>query len=158
MTWYDRQIGVGLWIATSIFIVVFFFDSMSSAGIDLADHNAVVNRLFDHWGMPITDDLYSFYHSYPVFSHIAAAVLALLLSSPLAGVQLLTLLSLVALWSGLALILQTLPCRMRALIGACIVLLLIFNRSILKLELHGSEIIGYTFFFPQFAKRLPSSS
>jgi hypothetical protein len=80
MTWYDRQIGVGLWIATSIFIVVFFFDSMSSAGIDLADHNAVVNRLFDHWGMPITDDLYSFYHSYPVFSHIAAAVLALLLS------------------------------------------------------------------------------
>ena len=150
MTWYDRQIGVGLWIATSIFIVVFFFDSMSSAGIDLADHNAVVNRLFDHWGMPITDDLYSFYHSYPVFSHIAAAVLALPLSSPLAGVQLLTLLSLVALWSGLALILQTLPCRMRALIGACIVLLLIFNRSILKLELHGSEIIGYTFFFPQF--------
>jgi hypothetical protein len=150
MTSYHRMITIGPWIATSVFVVVFFFDSMSSAGIDLADHNAVVNRLFDHWGMPITDDLYSFYHSYPVFSHITAAVLALPLSSPLGGIQLLTLLSLVALWSGLALILQTLPYRMRALIGACIVLLLIFNRSILKLELHGSEVIGYTFFFPQF--------
>ena len=150
MTSYDRQITVGLWIATSVFIVVFFFDCMWSTSVDLADHNAVVNRLFDHWGMPITDDLYYFYHSYPAFSHIAAAVLALPLSSPLAGVQLLTLLSLVALWSGFALILQTLPYRMRALIGAGFVLLLIFNRSILKLELHGNEIIGSNFLFPQF--------
>jgi hypothetical protein len=150
MTSYDRRITVGLWIATSVFIVVFFFDCMWSTGVDLADHNALVNRLFDHWGMPITDDLYSFYHSYPVFSHIAAAVLALPLSSPLGGVQLLTLLSLVALWSGLALILQTLPCTMRALIGAGFVLLLIFNRSIIKLELHGNEIIGSNFLFPQF--------
>jgi hypothetical protein len=150
MTSYDRRIAVGLWIATSVFIVVFFFDCMWSTSVDLADHNAVVNRLFDHWGMPITDDLNYFYHSYPVFSHIAAAVLALPLSSPLGGVQLLTLLSLVALWSGLALILQTLPCRMRALIGVGLVLLLIFNRSILKLELHGNEIIGSNFLFPQF--------
>jgi hypothetical protein len=151
MTSYERQIGLGLWIATSLSIVVFFFDWMWSAGIDLADHNAVVNRLFDHWGMhAITEDLYSVYHSYPILSHIAAAVLGLLLSSPLAGVQLLTLLSLIALWSGLALILQTLPCRMRALIGTGFVLLLIFNRSILKLELHGNEIIGYSFLFPQF--------
>ena len=150
MTSYDRHITVGLWIATSAFIVVFFFDCIWSTSVDLADHNAVVNRLFDHWGMPITDDLYYFYRSYPVFSHIAAAVLALPLSSPLGGVQLLTLLSLVALWSGLALILQTLPCRMRALIGASFVLLLIFNQSILRLELHGNEIIGSNFLFPQF--------
>ena len=150
MTSYHRMITIGPWIATSVFVVVFFFDSMSSAGIDLADHNAVVNRLFDHWGMhAITEDLYSVYHSYPILSHIAAAVLGLLLSSPLAGVQLLTLLSLIALWSGLALILQTLPCRMRALIGTGFVLLLIFNRSIVKLELHGNEIIGYSFLFPQ---------
>jgi hypothetical protein len=47
----DLRIGVGLLIATSFFIVVFFFDCMWSAGIDLADHNAVVNRLFDHWGI-----------------------------------------------------------------------------------------------------------
>jgi hypothetical protein len=150
MASYDRRITVVLWIATSIFIVIFFFDSMWSASVDLADHNAVVNRLFDHWRMPVTDDLYYFFHSYPVFSHIAAAVLALPLSSPLGGVQLLTLLSLIALWSGLALILQTLPWRMRALIGVAFVLLLIFNRSILKLELHGNEIIGSNFLFPQF--------
>jgi len=150
MTSCERQIGLGLWIATSVFIVVFFFDWMWSAGIDLADHNAVVNRLFDHWGMhAITEDLYSVYHSYPILSHIAAAVLGLLLSSPLAGVQLLTLFSLIVLWSGLALILQTLPCRMRALVGTGFVLLLIFNRSIVKLELHGNEIIGYSFLFPQ---------
>jgi len=57
MTSYDRRIAVGLWIATSVFIVVFFFDCMWSTSVDLADHNAVVNRLFDHWGIPITDDL-----------------------------------------------------------------------------------------------------
>ena len=39
---------------------------------------------------------------------------------------------------------------MRALVGTGFVLLLIFNRSILKLELHGNEIIGYSFLFPQF--------
>ena len=46
--------------------------------------------------------------------------------------------------------LQTLPCRMRALIGVGFVLLLIFNRSIFKLELHGNEVIGSNFLFPQF--------
>ncbi len=149
MTSYHRQITTGLWIATSVFVVIFFFDCLWSTGVDLADHNAVVNRLFD--GTPITDDVNSsFNHSYPIFSHIAAAVLALPLSSPLGGVQLLTLLSLIALWSGFALILQTLPCRMRALVGVGFVLLLIFNRSILKLELHGNEIIGSNFLFPQF--------
>lgn len=156
MTSCNRQIGLWLWIATSGFLIVSFFDCLWSVNTDYADHTAFVNRLFDNWSLPQgytsschgpPENCHMYY--YPPSSHILAAMFAVPLSSPVGGVQLATLLSMVGLWTGFALIFQSLPRRTLGLVAALLFVLLVLNRFVLQLELHGHEVVGM-FFYPQF--------
>ena len=143
MVWHDRQIRLWLWIATSAYLVIFFFDSLWSTSVDMADHITYVGKILDNWTFTAAR---SFGYPLPLYGHAIAAVLAAPLSSPVAGVQLATLLSLVGIWSGFALIFQTLQRRMLIFVSIIFLVLLTLNRFVFRLELHGDEVIVNFFF------------
>ena len=102
-----------------------------------------VGKILDNWTFTAARN---FGYPLPLYGHAIAAVLAAPLSSPVAGVQLATLLSLVGIWSGFALIFQTLQRRMLIYVSIIFLVLLTLNRFVFRLELHGNEVIVNFFF------------
>ncbi len=142
MALHERQIRLWLWIATSTYLIIFFLDSLWSTSIDLMDHITYVGKILDNWTLSAAASWYPL----PLYGHAIAAVLAAPFSSPIVGVQLATLLSLVGLWSGFALIFQTLQRRMLVHVSIALLVLLALNRYFFRLELHGNEVIVNFFF------------
>ena len=131
------------------FLVLQFVNSLWTHSVDLAHHDALVAHLMEHWRLPAKDDFtLGEMNVYPPGSHIVTAVMGTVLGSPVAGLQVVTLLSLLALWSGIAFALQSLPSRMSLAVGIVLAILLLGNHFLVKLELHGDEVVT-NFFFAQ---------
>lgn len=82
------------------------------------------------------------------YAHGFAAILGTFLGSPLAGMQLCALLSLLAIWSAIGFIFRSLPYRAFILSSLSLLFLLLIN-GFVRLGLHGREIVG-NFFFAHF--------
>jgi hypothetical protein len=137
-------------IAICVFVVLHFVDSLWSVA-DLPLHYALVARVSDHWTLPTNDDpSLEELNYYPRTSHRLAALMGKLVGSPLVGMQVVAMLSLAALWSGLGFIYYSLPQRPRWLALGILVALLLANRSFIQLELFGNEVL-VNYFFPQLA-------
>lgn len=131
------------------FLTLHFINNLWTLSADLAHHDALVAHLMEYWRLPAGDELsLGEMNYYPPGSHIATAVMGTVLGSPVAGLQVVTLLSLLALWSGIAFALQSLPRRMSLAVGIVLAILLLGNHFLMKLELHGEEVIT-NFFFAQ---------
>jgi hypothetical protein len=126
-----RRFGFALWLAASAFLVFVFFDDLWSMSGDMSAHDFTVNRLMDNWGMSDADERTLYGATlYPRLSFIVAAALGAPVGSAVVGMQLTSLLAMIALWSGFALILRSLPARQLAIVvGAALLGLLLVNRQ-----------------------------
>lgn len=142
-------IKLGLLLVATLFLLCSNADALWGSSVDVAHHYALVARIAEFWQLPPgMDPSLGEMNFYPRTSHILAAILGALFHSPLIGMQLLTLLSVIALWAGVIAILLSLP-RTSAWTGAAILAaVLILNRRFLHLEVHGLEVVG-NFFFSQ---------
>ena len=120
-----------------------------SASVDVAFHYTLAARLADFWTVPATLD-----HSldpfifYPRLSHTLAALVGTLFNSPLIGIQVVALVSLVILWSAIVYLLWSLPGYCAVIASTVFIACLFLNRTLIHAELFGNEII-VNFFFPQ---------
>src|SRR5580765_6333062 len=111
--------GVLFFLGVSGFLVLRFINSLWTYGVDLAHHDVLVTYLMEHWQWPAKGDSSLGEMSvYPPGSHVVAAIAGTVLGSPVAGLQVVTLLSILALWGSIALALQSLPRRMAMAVGS----------------------------------------
>lgn len=136
-----------LLVLTVLALLMLGIDSLWATSSDTAHHYALVARIAQQWGMPAaTDPSLGEMNIYPHNSHMMAATLGVLLQSPMLGMQLVTLLSMIGAWAGMAALLLSLP-RRAALTGAAVLgLLLLLNGH--HLDIFGKEDIG-NFFYAQ---------
>lgn len=153
----DRPLSPAVpgWPATALLLlcvaalVLRYLDTMWSTSVDLAHHYALTARLYELGRMPVgLDPSLGEMNVYPRMAHQAAALVGHLLDSPLVGLQVVTLLSLAALWGALGWMVQTLP-RNGALAAVAVIgALLWMNGAVAPFDLHGVEITG-NFFYAQ---------
>jgi hypothetical protein len=147
----NRSVSVFLWACAAVFLILFFWDSLWSVSGDMSAHDFIVNRLIDHWTMsPADEERLCGVTYYPRLGLVVAAVFGTITGSAVAGMHVASLVSLIGLWSGFALILRSLPTTSFVPVGVALLSLLILNRFFVGLELHGHEII-YNYFMPQLA-------
>jgi hypothetical protein len=143
--WYTALLLLG-----AFGIVVFqFWNSLWASSIDLALHYALAARITEYGHAPTTvDDTLGIMNGYPTLSHSVAAALGMVPGSVLAGLQLTVLISLTAVWSGIALMLMSVPERRQLVALVCALAVFGLNRWRLHLELFGNEVL-WNFFFAQ---------
>jgi hypothetical protein len=131
-------------------------DSMWSASVDLAHHYVLVFRLGEDWQIDRADPTLGEMSFYPRYAHIAAAVLGTVFNSPLLGLHVLTLGSLVLLWASYLYIVHSLSSRTALGATAALSLLLLLNAFALQLPmpLHGAEVAVNYFFSQMVAQAL----
>ncbi|MBQ4854724.1 hypothetical protein IMW82_08575 [Rhodanobacter sp. B2A1Ga4] len=134
--------------------VVLCFKHLWVANTDMAHHYALISYLAEFWRPPVYAPNLGEMNFYPYYSHLLAALAGTFLHSPLMGMQLVTLLSVYALWVALAIALATLPARAATLFFVSFVVLLALNRFGLHAELFGSEVIVNFFFAELVAQAL----
>jgi hypothetical protein len=151
-----RQTGVAnvSFMRTLVYLVivtpflVWSLDNLwSSASVDLAHHYALVSILSEKWALPagfFEQSLVEMNH-YPRLAHGIAAILGKLLGSPFLGMQLLTQLSALMLWSGLGFLLLSLP-RRAAFLSLAILAIVLLAHPFFHFEIFGTEVIEYFFF------------
>lgn len=123
-------------------------DAIWATSSDFAHHYALVARISQLWVLPAgVDPSLGEMNIYPRNSHILAAVLGHLVHSPLLGMHLLTLLSMIGAWAGLGALVLSLPRRSALACTLLLAFLLLLNRP-LRLDIYGIEDIG-NFFFAQ---------
>ena len=143
------QFGTYFWIAACGFLGLRYCDLFWSSSADLANHYVLVARLAEHWRLPADLGLGAM-QSYPRYAHVAAAAAGVILGSPLAGMQAVTLVSLLLLWSAIAHAFLSLPNRPLFGISLALTVFFIANRLWIGLEVYGHEVIA-NFFFAQLA-------
>lgn len=123
-------------------------DTIWATSSDFSHHYSLVARIAQLWILPPgVDPSLGEMNIYPRSSHILAAVLGMLVHSPLLGMHLLTLLSMIGAWAGLGALMLTLPRRAALSTMLLLAFLLLVNRP-LRLDIYGIEDIG-NFFFAQ---------
>lgn len=134
-------------LLTVLALLMLGIDSLWATSSDTAHHYALVARIAQQWGMPAaTDPSLGEMNIYPHNSHMMAAALGVPLQSPMLGMQLVTLLSMIGAWAGMGALLLSLP-RRAGLTGAAVLgLLLLLNGH--HLDIFGKEDIG-NFFYAQ---------
>jgi hypothetical protein len=148
----NRRISVSQILVSALavsVIVALNLDTLWSQSVDLAHHYALTYRISEIWTLVKPDDpTLGEMNFYPRLAHVWAAVIGRFVGSVFLGLQLLSLISLVCLWGALTFTIRSLRpvAAIVASLGLC--LLLILNRAFIKLELHGSELVG-NFFFSQ---------
>ena len=131
------------------FLIIYFMNSLWTTSLDVALHYAVTARISEHWNLPAGDERsLEEMNVYPRYSHRLAAIFGNLLGSPLAGMQFVGLLSLVASWSDIALIFLSLPRQTLGMALGALTILLLANRFFIHLELFGNELVD-NYFYPQ---------
>lgn len=124
-------------------------DSLWSQSVDLAHHYALTYRISEQFHLTNSNDpTLGEMNYYPRLSHIFAAILGWPLNSSLLGIQVVTLLSLGAIWGGFVYLLNTLPKPLGLLSTVALAVALFLNKLTLKLEIHGSEVVS-NFFYSQ---------
>ncbi|MHA3015461.1 hypothetical protein E6A55_14740 [Cupriavidus necator H16] len=139
---------IGLMAAVAAILIVFNVDSMWSQSVDLAHHYALAFRISENWTLTPGDPSIAEMNFYPRTSHILAAILGLIFNSTFLGIHLLSLIALVVLWGSVVFVLSTLPRRVASVSILALTTLLVLNRVVLRLEIHGAEIDD-NFFFSQ---------
>lgn len=117
-----------------------------SESVDVAYHYALAARLAEFWSLPPTVD--HAFNYYPRLSHTLAALVGVVFGSPLIGLEIVALVSLIVLWSAIVYLLWSLPHTWAAASSAVFIVCLLLNRKLIHAELFGNEII-INFFFPQ---------
>src|SRR3954468_3709966 len=79
-------------------LVLWNFDRLWSLSIDLAHHYVLAYRLAEEWRLPVKDPSLGEMNFYPWMAHALAAIAGTVLSSVYAGLQVVALLSLAAVW------------------------------------------------------------
>ena len=144
-----RWLSAILLVAACGFLVLRFLDSLWPPSIDIALHYALTARLSEHWNLPTDNDpSLEEMNVMPRYAHRLAALVGKTVGSPMAGLHLVALLSLAALWSSLALMFASLPRASRWVFLAILAALLAANRLVIHLELFGDELVG-NYFYPQ---------
>lgn len=145
------SVRLGLLALSMLVLLLMNMDTMWATSVDLAHHYALVVRLSDLWTSPhALDQSLGEMNVYPRLAHQAAAILGRLAGSPLIGLQMVTVLSLLLCWAGVAWIVQTLPRAAAIATALMLAALLMLNLSTLQMQLHGDEVAG-NFFFSQLA-------
>lgn len=140
-------------------LIVEFIGSIWSGSVDLAHHYALVARIAEYWTLPAgLDPTLGEMNFYPRTSHIIAAIAGSLFDSPLIGIQLISLVSIIVLWASLIHILLSLPRKLAAPVLASFVALLVLNRVLFRFEIHGREIVSSFFYAQLVAQALVASS
>lgn len=120
-----------------------------SDSVDLAHHYALVLRLLEYGNAAFPfDPSLGEMNVYPRLSHQMAVLAAGVTGSPLLGMQLVAVLSLVIVWAGLLWLVASLPPRVANRAALVLAVVLVLNHLKLRLPLHGSELIG-GFFYAQ---------
>jgi hypothetical protein len=141
--------GILSLLGVAVLLIGWAMDSMWSASVDLAHHYALVARLSEYWHLPPgMDPSLGEMNFYPRAAHVLAAFAGSVFDSPLIGIQLVSLVSLIALWAATAFMLMSLPRTSAIWTSAAFVVLLVLNKLAVHAELYGDEIVG-SFFFPQ---------
>lgn len=127
-----------------LLVILLNLDTFGSTSVDLAHHYALIFRISEDWRLVPDDPSLGEMNIYPKGSHVAAAVVGMLVGSPFLGMHLVALASLVLLWaSGLA-ILRSGPHRDGGMGLVALALLVAINHG--GVRLHGAEISGSYFF------------
>jgi hypothetical protein len=145
------SVRLGLLVLSVLVLLLMNMDTMWATSVDLAHHYALVVRLSELWSWPtVLDPSLGEMNVYPRLAHQAAAIAGRLAGSPLLGLQMVTLLSLLLLWASVAWIVQTLPRKAAIATSLMLAALLVLNLETLQMQLHGDELNG-NFFFSQLA-------
>lgn len=140
-------VRAALLLLTVFLLLCLGIDHLWATSADMAHHYALVARIAQQWAVPVvTDPSLGEMNVYPHNSHILAAVLGVPLQSPMLGMQLVTLLSMIGAWAGLAALVLTLPRRSGQVGAAVLATLLLLSRH--YLDIFGKEDIG-NFFYAQ---------
>jgi hypothetical protein len=136
-------------LAIAMIFVLLNINSIWSQSVDLSHHYALAYRLYEQWGrISPSDASLESMTIYPRGSHLIAALFGALLGSTFLGIQITALISLALLWLCAILILNSLPGNKSSAALTTLLILLIVNKSTLKFDLHGHEIVG-NFFYSQ---------
>ena len=145
------SVRLGLLALCVLLLLMMNMDTMWATSVDLAHHYALVVRLSELWDLPaMLDPSLGEMNVYPRLAHQAAAIAGRITGSPLLGLQMVTLLSLLLLWASVAWIVQTLPRAAAIATSLMLAALLALNLATLQMQLHGDEVVG-NFFFSQLA-------
>jgi len=138
-----------LFFLTIAFLLIRSIDSIWGGGVDLAHHYALVARLTEFWNIPyLGDPSLGEMNYYPRASHVLAAVVGRLLGSALLGMQVITLLSIILIWSSLVYIVLSLPKNTHLIAAFFLSAILWANHRYFHIELHADEV-SENFFYAQ---------
>lgn len=145
-----RRLITAIFLFLSAYFILTKINMLYSASVDLAHHTVLVARLMDYLnlGGPADPSLGPMVR-YSPYAHVIGAVFGTLVNSPILGMQVVVLTSLVAIWSSWALAAGTMPNPFSFLTILSLVLLFILNDTFIHLEVFGNEIIS-NYFYPQF--------
>ena len=132
-----------------LYLLARIIDNLWGTSVDVAHHYALIARISENFSLPAGfDTSLGEMNIYPARSHVMAAVLGYFLHSPLLGMQVMGILSVMAGWCALFYMLLSLPRKSAIVAAGSLVLLLVFNKFVSHMELHGREISS-DFFYAQ---------
>jgi hypothetical protein len=144
-----RWLGIVVWLAVTAAILAHYENKLYSTSIDVGLHGTLVSRLMESSDLPQIDENLAEMATYPRFAHSLAAWAGIEADSALDGMQWISFLSVVILWTAIGISLLRLPGRMRRLAFIGLVIALLANRQWIGLEIFGSELVR-TYFFAHF--------
>ncbi|MCK9700473.1 hypothetical protein RYA98_18295 [Pseudomonas syringae] len=122
-------------------------DVLWSQSVDLAHHYALAYRIAENFNLINSNDpTLGEMNYYPRLSHIVAAIVGWPMHSTFLGLQIVSLLSLAALWGAFIYMLNTLPRRVAAASTFTLALLLVVNKYAFHFDVHGGEIVSNYFY------------
>ncbi|WP_028202151.1 hypothetical protein [Paraburkholderia nodosa] len=150
MNYRQRTLQILIALVFGVLLYLHFWDSIFSQNADLAHHYALVARLAEFGDLPrVVDPSLGEMQIYPRLSHRFAAVLGGFWGSPLAGMQIVLLLSMSALWAAIGWMLWSQPSRQARRSTQVALLALVIGGFFLDVDLWGHEVVG-SYFYAQF--------
>jgi hypothetical protein len=137
-------------VAVGIVFVFLNLDNMWGTSVDVGHHYSLVARIAQEWAFPSGDPSLGEMNVYPPGSHLLSAVLGQFVDSPFLGMQLVALISLLVLWTSIAMLLRGLSPVVAASALLLMIAVVLANHFGPRFDLHGQELIG-NFFLSQIA-------
>lgn len=145
-----RIVQLLLGCACGVLLCLHFSDYIWTQSVDLAHHYALVARLSQFGDLPrAVDPSLGEMQIYPRLSHRIASAVGGLFGSPLAGMQIVGLSSMVVLWAAIAWMLWSQPSEQARRATTIVLIGLIVGGSFLHLDFWGEEIVR-NYFYAQF--------
>jgi hypothetical protein len=136
-------------LLTMLALLIYSADGIWASSSDYAHHYSLVARLFQLWSLPPgVDPSLGEMNIYPRGSHVLSALVGQLFHSPFVGMHVVTLLSMMAIWTLLGALVLSLPKRAGLAALAILLVLLWLNYRHFHLDIYGYEDLA-NFFFAQ---------